>query len=89
MHCLGLHKGEMCPLPHRLAVSEAGSLMHGICKYMGMHLKEVFACCKTCTKNSVDILGRLKWIKISVGNYCITTCDAEAMCPNARTEEAL
>ena len=90
MYGLGkLHKGKLNPPPYRPVVAIVGSQLHGIGRWVDSYLKELLPFCKTCIKNSDDVLGILRGFGLVFEDVFITTSDAEAMYPNINTEEGL
>ena len=83
------HKGNIFPPPYSLVVAIVGSPFHGIGRWVDMHLKELIPFCKTCIRNSDNILSILKDFKIVHDDIFVTNCDAELMCPIISTEEGL
>ena len=74
MHFLvKLYKGKICLPPYRLVVSIVGFPLYGVGRWVDTHLKEFLHFCKTCIKNSDDVLRILKDFKIVHDNVFITT----------------
>ena len=90
MHGLGkLHKDKFDPPPYRPVVTIVGSQLHGIGRCVDTCLKELLPFFKTYIKNSDDVLQILRNFGLVLDDIFVTTCDAEAMCPNVNTEEEL
>ena len=70
-------------------VAIVGSPLHGIGRWVDVHLKELLPFCKTYIENSDDILRILKDFKLFYDDIFVTNFDAEAMCPNMSTDEGL
>lgn len=84
-----LHKGNIFPPTYRLLVASVGSPLHGIRRWVDIHLKELLPFCKMCINNSDDALKILKDLKIVHDDVFVTNCDSEVMYPNINAEEGL
>ena len=71
------HKGDFTQPPHRPVALVVVLPLHRINWWVDNHLKVLLPYCRTCAKNSENVLRRMKKFKRVHSKHHITACDAE------------